>query len=394
MRVLYVANSVSLSGGDNKSLLTLLRGVRTKGVEPFVVVPGNTELCCLLKKEGFPVAVVNFRMNVYPNFSTLKDKMLFLPRLFCRRIIECVAVRKISRLCREWKIDVVHSNVSVLTCGLAAARKCRIPHVTHVREFVDLDFALHPYPCMKSFYARLKGADSYVICITLGIQHHHGFEGDHVVQIYNGIAARGCDTAEHTEFLCERYFLYAGRIERAKGVMQLIEAYADFIDCHHDGYSLKLAGGTSDMAYMKELRQYVATRGIESKVQFLGVRSDVGALMKDAQALVVPSVFEAFGRCLSEAMLNGCLTIGHNTGGTKEQYDNGLRECGKEIGLRYTTTAELSACLVRVFLTDAAEFATMRSLAKDVVAKLYAPDVYVDSVCTLYRRILNIENKK
>lgn len=100
MRVLYVANSVSMSGGDNKSLLTLLRGVRTKGVEPFVVIPGNTELCCLLKKEGFPVAVVNYRMNVYPNFSTLKDKMLFLPRLFCRRIIECVAVRKISRLCR------------------------------------------------------------------------------------------------------------------------------------------------------------------------------------------------------------------------------------------------------------------------------------------------------
>ena len=394
MRVLYVANSVSLSGGDNKSLLTLLRGVRSKGVEPFVVVPGNTELCCLLKKEGFPVAVVNYRMNVYPNFSTLMDKVLFVPRLFCRRVIERVAVRQISQLCREWKIDVVHSNVSVLTCGLTAARNCRLPHVTHVREFVDLDFALHPYPCMKSFYARLKGADSYVICITRDIQHHHGFEGDHVIQIYNGITARGSDTAEQTEFSGERYFLYAGRIEMAKGVMQLIEAYADFIDRHHDGYPLKLAGGTSDVAYMKELKQYVVSRGIESKVQFLGVRSDVSALMKDAQALVVPSVFEAFGRCLPEAMLNGCLTIGRNTGGTKEQYDNGLRECGKEIGLRYTTTAELTACLTRVFLTDGAEFARMRLLAKEVVSKLYSPDVYVDSVCALYKRILNNENKK
>ena len=394
MRVLYVANSVSLSGGDNKSLLTLLRGVRSKGVEPFVVVPGNTELCCLLKKEDFPVAVVNYRMNVYPNFSTLKDKVLFVPRLFCRRVIERVAVRQISQLCREWKIDVVHSNVSVLTCGLTAARNCRLPHVTHVREFVDLDFALHPYPCMKSFYARLKGADSYVICITRDIQHHHGFEGDHVIQIYNGITARGSDTAEQTEFSGERYFLYAGRIEMAKGVMQLIEAYADFIDRHQDGYPLKLAGGTSDVAYMKELKHYVVSRGIESKVQFLGVRSDVGALMKDAQALVVPSVFEAFGRCLPEAMLNGCLTIGRNTGGTKEQYDNGLRECGKEIGLRYTTTAELTACLTRVFLTDGAEFARMRLLAKEVVSKLYSPDVYVDSVCALYKRILNNENKK
>lgn len=394
MRVLYVANSVSLSGGDNKSLLTLLRGVRSKGVEPFVVVPGNTELCCLLKKEGFPVAVVNYRMNVYPNFSTLMDKVLFVPRLFCRRVIERVAVRQISQLCREWKIDVVHSNVSVLTCGLTAARNCRLPHVTHVREFVDLDFALHPYPCMKSFYARLKGADSYVICITRDIQHHHGFEGDHVVQIYNGITACGSDTAEHTEFSSERYFLYAGRIEMAKGVMQLIEAYADFIDRHHDGYPLKLAGGTSDVTYMKELKQYVVSRGIESKVQFLGVRSDVSALMKDAQALVVPSVFEAFGRCLPEAMLNGCLTIGRNTGGTKEQYDNGLRECGKEIGLRYTTTAELTACLTRVFLTNGAEFTTMRLLAKEVVSKLYSPDVYVDSVCALYKRILNNENKK
>lgn len=388
MRVLYIANSTSVSGGDNKSLLTLLSYVMQEGIEPMVVVPDKDGIYESLRNKGIRVFVVDYRMDIYPNFSTIKDKFLFLPRLVARRFIEFYAERKISTICEDMKIDLIHSNVSVLSCGLRAARKCGLPHVAHVREYVDIDFHIHPYPNMKSFLKRLNGNGSYLICITRGIQEHHGFVGRNVKQIYNGINIEVLDN--NSVLFDEEYFFYAGRIEQAKGVLHLIEAYSSFIDIYPNGPSLKLAGQINDSVYYSKIMNFISLKGLEDKISFLGSRKDVQVLMKNALATIVPSFFEAFGRCLPEAMLNGCLTIGHDTGGTKEQYDNGLNECGLEIGLRYKNKAELTCRLEEVFKYGHTErFTEMRNRAKDVVRKLYSPKQYVEGVCSFYRQILN-----
>ena len=63
-------------------------------------------------------------------------------------------------------------------------------------------------------------------------------------------------------------------------------------------------------------------------------------LMTDL-GLIVPSKCEGFGLVTVEGMLNGSLVVGKDTGGTKEQFDNGKSFCGKEIGLRYNTEKDL-----------------------------------------------------
>lgn len=389
MNILYIANSTSMSSGDNKSLLTLLRGVREYDVTPFVVLPDRGELYDVLSDEGCTVAVVDYRMDIYPFSQSVVDKILFLPRLFMRRLIERRAVRKIRSLCRQWNISIVHSNVSVLSCGFKAAVREGLPHVFHVREYVDKDFGMKPYPTMRSYHRRLNHPDAYTICITRGLQSYHNLVGDNAEQIYNGISMEASE--KHSEFFSENYFLYAGRIEPAKGVDQLLEAYSTFISSHHDGWMLKLAGAKSDAAYCQQLIKFVREKGLESRVQFLGPRSDVSSLMRDARATIVPSVFEAFGRCLPEAMLNECITIGRDIGGTKEQYDNGLRESGMEIGLRYATTAELTQRMNEV--ADDANFADMKAVAKKVVQHLYSPETYIEQVCNFYKRITDSNRK-
>lgn len=388
MKVLYIANSTSLSGGDNKSLRTLLRGVRQHGIEPVVVTPDRKGLHEQLKNEGICVYAVSYRMDVYPDFVTIKDKILFLPRLFARRILEYLAVRKIASICKNANIDIVHSNVSVLSCGLEAARRCSIPHVGHVREFVDIDFHLHPYPTMNAFRNRLQNSGSYLICITRCVQEHFGLSGNRVEQIYNGITFE--TSVSETSIAKENFFLYAGRIEPAKGVMQLVEAYSAFNEKHKKGPSLLLAGDTNDIVYYSKLKDFIHLHQLEDKIRILGPRKDIASLMKKALATIVPSVFEAFGRCLPEAMINDCLTIGHDTGGTKEQYDNGLSECGEEIGLRYSTSEELVSRLEEVYINAHTEkYTKMRQMAKSIVEKLYSPTQYVDRVCRLYNRIMN-----
>ena len=64
--------------------------------------------------------------------------------------------------------------------------------------------------------------------------------------------------------------------------------------------------------------------------------------MRQAKAIIIPSHNEGFGRCMPEAMFNGCLCIGHDTGGTKEQMDNGTEATGEDIALRYQTEDQLT----------------------------------------------------
>ena len=57
--------------------------------------------------------------------------------------------------------------------------------------------------------------------------------------------------------------------------------------------------------------------------------------------LIVPSIFEGFGFITAEGMANGCVVLGRNTAGTKEQFDNGVKMTGKEIGVRFIDDNEM-----------------------------------------------------
>lgn len=122
----------------------------------------------------------------------------------------------------------------------------------------------------------------------------------------------------------------------------------------------------------------------------MGGRDDVFELMRKALAIIIPSVFEGFGRCMAEAMFNGCLVIAHDTGGLKEQFDNGKELCGEEIGLRYKTELQLSGHLQDVSKRPYKFYSDMICRASSVVGRLYSIEVYVNSVYDVYKRMLGV----
>ena len=387
MKILYILNSTKPDGGATKSFLTLLDGVIAKGITPVVVMPDNNGIYKVLINKGITVKVLDYRMNVYPKLSTAKDYLMFIPRLFARRIMEYNAVKLIMEICKEHEIDLIHSNVGLVSCGLSAAKKLNIPHILHIREYGDKDFGLHYFPTKSSFYKNICFPKSYVICITKGIAEYHHLSGSNVRVIYNGIC---CDShSEHSEFYGKKFFLFAGRVEAAKGTMQVVEAFSLLLkESGNMDVTLKLAGSLDDELYVNKIRSYISQKGLEEYIEFLGPRNDLDLLMHDSLAIIVSSSLEAFGRCLPEAMLNNCLTVGRNTGGTKEQYDNGVQFCGEEIGLRYETTEELCDVFKNIINSDEHEYDRMKENAYNTVFHLYDHKNYVDSVYSFYKEIL------
>ena len=376
-----------MTEGSNRSFLLLIKGLIQKGlVNPVVILPDNEGLYVALKKMNVKTYVVDIPRCYYPSFTTLHNKLFFLYILYFRLLNNIKAVFKVKKIIQNESIDIVHTNTSVVIAGLLAAKTLGVPHVCHIREYADKDFNMHYIPSIKCYRRILSGKGCYTICITRDICDYHGFsKNPRSCVIYNGIASAmdACDS------FWGNYILFAGRVESAKGVDQLIEAYIVYRK-ERNGYLPLLIAGEEDIpSFSMLIKRRLSEEGLtEDDVKFLGSCGDIEHLMQQARVLVVSSRFEAFGRCMPEAMFNKCLVIGKNTGGTKEQLDNGLNLQGQEIALRYDTTEELTQRLVEVTNHDKSFYDEMIQRAYDTVVSLYSNESYIDNVYNLYQEIL------
>ena len=78
-------------------------------------------------------------------------------------------------------------------------------------------------------------------------------------------------------------------------------------------------------AYAEELRVLVKKMGMENRIKFLGLRSDIGDLFKKCDLLVLSTnVPEGFGRTVIEAGAAGVACSASNAGGIREIIDDGV----------------------------------------------------------------------
>lgn len=387
MTVLYVLISTDPYAGSTKSFLRLLTGVMHAGIKPVVVVPDTGGIYGTLTDMGAEVIVQYQKGCTWTGARNLKQLLLFIPRQIGRMLVNWQASHGIEKKLEGINIDLVHSNSTVTSLGRYIAKRRGVPHLYHVREYGDKDFGFTYFPSNSIFRKHLRDKGTYTACITRDIQRHHGLEGLSSSRvIYNGILPDKAECAPaQTERNC---FLYAGRIEPTKGLLKLVKSYGRYAKSVPSPLPLKVAGEVFDSAYMQSVERFITTNGIGKLVLFLGKVDDMAVLYQTAKAIIIPSENEGFGRCMPEAMSYGCIAIGHNTAGTKEQFDNGLKQSGTEIGLRYNDEDELLSSLLCVHNMLEEELNALRENAFRCVRSLYTDRTYTDSVLEFYNYIL------
>jgi O-antigen biosynthesis alpha-1,2-mannosyltransferase len=157
------------------------------------------------------------------------------------------------------------------------------------------------------------------------IQYLH-VEPDRVTTVYSGMdeAFRAPQDPERLRAVRERYrlpdrfFLYAGAIYPPKNFSRLVRAFAKVGPAR--GIHLVVAGGENRFLSDWELREPEAL-GITDWVHWPGWidgEDDLAALYAMAEALLLPSLFEACPLPLLEAMAAGCPVVTADRFGTKE----------------------------------------------------------------------------
>ena len=142
--------------------------------------------------------------------------------------------------------------------------------------------------------------------------------------------------------------------------------------------------GQSSSATERCLRARAESLGIADRVHFMGFRYPPHSCYAACDLLVVPSVGEAFGRTLIEAMLLGTIVVAADSGGHREIIRNG------ETGfLVPPDDTQAFADRVRELLERPGEVAALTRRAREDALDRFGTDRHVQSVSTLYEALLS-----
>lgn len=383
INVLYIAVG---EGGSDQALITLIKGLKNK-INPFVTLGKLASQASIekLKSENIPYSVLDYDFFWYPSKNNIWKiitrpiydfKLKTKKKLFTQQIIELSILNN---------IDIIHTNSSAYQFGFAAAQLLKIPHIWHLREYQSLDFGhAHAYslPYLKKL---LNKNGNFNIAITKGIYDFYQLQKENSVIIYDGVLRHEYKPQEPPK---ENYFLFVGRIVKEKGVFSLLSSYISYL--HAGGtYNLILAGNYYPKI-KRRIDELTERHKIKSKIIIKGAlaTNQIYDLMNRAKALIVPSPFEAFGLITAEAMFNKCLVIGKDTGGTKEQFDNGKKLHNMEIALRFLNEQQLTAYFIEIEQMNYSYYVETIQKAYESVAELYSIENNVKLIERLYESII------
>ena len=316
--------------GANRSLLSLLDGLKEYPVIPYVIGPEKGDIAQELEHRGikFNLMPVKWWVSARPTevhfLQRCQKALSHQKQAFKRFKTNISSLKHIESQLKQWGVDVLYTNSSVLPVGALAAYKIGVPHIWHLREFVDLDYG-YTFDFGKRLTKKIINSSHKKIAISKAIQSHfYGGKDDDWSIIYNGIASEAqfdnfLEEAKKSSRLSNPYtFAIIGKIHPCKG--QEIALRALSIVSKRNPDCQLLIVGDGDISNLKKLAYSLS---IEDKVKFWGhINNPFDAFMA-ADTILMCSKNEGMGRVTAEAMAACRPVIGFNNAGTSELIAHG-----------------------------------------------------------------------
>lgn len=225
-----------------------------------------------------------------------------------------------------------------------------------------------------------RGVDTFVAMSDFSRRKHREFGFDRPMEVlpcFLPAATSPPDAAADTSPHPRPYFLYVGRLERLKGVDDLLTAFA-----HYAGADLLVAG---DGDHSEDLRRQAAGN---PRVVFLGrvEQAPLGRYYRHAIALLVPSrCYETFGVITLEAFGQRTPVIARRLGP--------LPEIVESAGELFDTEGELLAAMERL-QSDPARRRALGEAGFDACQTVYAEQVVVPRFIDLVHQAIDRRRRR
>lgn len=308
LRILQV-NSAKEIGGGESHLITLVNGLTKRG-----------HVVSLAIRPGSPLP------NRLPD---LRDR-LFEARL--RNSLDIFSARNLARIIKTENIDITHCHYArdylIGAMAVKIAGSSKLVLTRHV-----------PFPMKNNIgYRKALSGVSRMICVSESVRHlmiaSHLLEPQRIVRIYNGIdidryKSLKPDEPEKIFDLRQRLGLPAsregfligviGQLATHKGQKDFVQAAAIVSKSLPTAAFIMVGRDHSNGEhYKKELQQLISDSKLSDRVTLIDDVEQLPQTMAALDILVLPSLVEAFGLVLVEAMASGTNVISTNIDGPNE----------------------------------------------------------------------------
>jgi glycosyltransferase involved in cell wall biosynthesis len=322
--VCFIAHS-GAEGGAGQALLEAIDALAARGVEARVIVPARGRLGRECDARGIPWTALPYTWWMGRDTPVWK-------RLLKVAINGLLTLPLALRL-RLWRCDIAYSNSLTICIGAWAAKLAGRPHVWHLHEFGyehhRLSFDLGAAFSLRQL-ARLSDA-----CIVASRALATRFE-EHVPRtalhvIYQSVAGPqgrdlpGIETTGHDTSVIDPPEAFrcviVGALQEGKAQHEAVLA---IVDLRQRGVTVELRVVGSGVASYERRLHALAAGHDDGAITFVGFSDDPYAHMLAADAVLVCSRYEGFGRVTVEAMLSGRPVVAARSGATPELVRDGF----------------------------------------------------------------------
>lgn len=380
LTVLFVAHSVTMNGGANRSMFQLILELRENhNINPIVLLPidkdsSNNSLMLACKQENIEVI-----KTIIPWF--------YHPKVWIHRVKYVLSIFQypvIVRKLRKKNINIIHSNGSVIDLGCRLSRTLGVPHVWHLREF-GTESGTFKDVLWRNYQRDVYEKTNAFIAISEAIKKHYVINDlipeNKIYRIYNGISFDMYkDISVHQN--CVIKIALVGVIMPHKNQFEAVKAVKILTDNGICQCKLFLIG--NDVSeYAKEIKKYVSDNQLDDYIEFMGVRKDVPQILKDMDIGLMVSTSEAFGRVTVEYMFQNLAVIASNTGANPELIEDGKTGLMYELG----DHVALADCLKRL-ISNKDLMTNIAEAGRTFALETFPSRKNSDSVYNLYKKLV------
>ena len=287
--------------GGQKSLLALIDNLDRERVLPYLVVPNDGELKRLAEERNVPVLIKSI-----PGFKPIN---LFKLRKVRDEFIGFI---------KKNNIKIIHSdNTKFSYFSTFISKKINIKSIYHARVTSwrkydkqmekRIDMIVGISEATKSRFKLLSSTNKFKII-------YNGVDCEKFNENYDKYEVRDSLKIEKDK----KILLFVGQIKRTKGLGEIIEAMS--LLQSYDNLILYVLGTEPQKGLKQEFVEMVKTLNLESKVRFVGQKSNVNEWLQASDILLFPSHegAEGMGRVPFEAMATATPVIATNISGVNE----------------------------------------------------------------------------